>query len=324
LASARPVNPEAYEAYLKGRFHSQRLTEADLDAALSYFEAALEKDPDYALAYVGISRVWGGRGQMGFAPPGEATPMVKAAMLTALELDDTLAEAHSGLAIMKTWTEWDWPSAERAFERAIELNPNHAEARAFYAHFLNIMGRPDEAIPQAERAVELDPLQPLFQALYAVHLTFVRRYDDAIAEFRKADQTAPNQPFALNILTEAFHHKRMYEEALDAQRSYFASIGHREGEEALTRGYAEGGYPGAMRRAADTLAARALRTHIGAKITASLYARAGENERALEWLERAFANHDPGLPYLGWPVFDSVREDPRFQDLLRRMNLPQG
>lgn len=116
----------------------------------------------------------------------------------------------------------------------------------------------------------------------------------------------------------------MYEEALDAQRSYFASIGHREGEEALTRGYAEGGYRGAMRRAADTLAARSLRTHTGAKIAASLYARAGENERALEWLERAFANHDPGILYLGWPVFDSVRDHPRFQDLLRGMNLLDG
>ncbi len=222
LARGRPVNPEAYEAYLKGRFHRQKLTEADLDAALSYFEVALEKDPDYALAYVGISRVWGGRRQMGFAPPREATQKGRAALLKALELDDSVPGAHSTLATQKTWLEWDWPSAERAFERAIELDPNHAETRAYYAHFLDIMGRPNEAIPQAERAQELDPLEPLVRALYATHLTFVRRYDDAIAEFRKADKTARNQPFALNILTEALHHKGMYEEALEAQRSYFA------------------------------------------------------------------------------------------------------
>ena len=323
LAEARPVNPEAYEAYLKGQFHRQKLTEADLDAAFSYFERALQKDPDYARAYLGISRVWAGRGQMGFAPPREARQKGRAAVLKALELDDSVPEAHSTLATQKTWLEWDWPSAERSFERAIELDPNHAETRAYYAHFLDIMGRPDEAIPQAERAQELDPLEPLFRALYAVHLTFVRRYDDAIAEFRKADKTAPNQAFALNIFTEALHHNRMYEEALDAQRRYFASIDYGEGEEALTRGYAEAGYTGAMRRAADALAARALSTQIGAKITASLYARAGEHELTLEWLERAFANHDQGLAYIRWPVFDSVRDDPRYQDLLRRMNLPQ-
>jgi len=153
-----------------------------------------------------------------------------------------------------------------------------------------------------------------------VDLLFVRRYEDAIAEFRKALTTAPNTPFAINSLGNAFHLKGMYEEALDAQRSYLASIGHREAEEALTRGYAEGGYREAMHRVADTVAARSPRTH--AKQVAGFYSLAGDKERALEWLERAFANRDPGMLYLRLPEFDSVREDPRFQDLMRRMNLP--
>ena len=323
LASARPINPEAHEAYLKGIFHWQKLTPQDLDTALSYFELALTKDPDYALGYLGIARVWGGRNQMGYVPTSEAAPKSQAAILKALELDDSLAEAHRVLAGAETWGKWDWPSAERAFERAIELNPNDADSRAYYSHFLNIVGRPDEAMTQIERALELDPFNALYRALYGVDLNFARRYDDAIAEFRKALTTSPNMPFALNTLAKAFHHKAMYEEALDAQRSYLAAIGHREGEEALTRRYADGGYTGAMRRVADAVAASSLRTQTRAYIVAGFYARAGDKKRALEWLERAFANRDPGMPYLRMPEFDSVREDPRFQDLLRRMKLPE-
>ena len=142
LASARPVNPEAYENYLKGVFHWQKLTPPDLDTALSYFELALEKDPDYASAYVGIANVWASRNQAGLVPAREATPIQKASVLKALELDDSLAEAHLALALLETWVEWDWPSGERAFERAIELKPNGANARAWYSHFLNIVGRP--------------------------------------------------------------------------------------------------------------------------------------------------------------------------------------
>jgi tetratricopeptide (TPR) repeat protein len=136
LASARPVNPEAYEVYLKGVFHWQKLTPSDLDTALCYFELTLEKDPEYAPAHVGVARAWAGRRQMGFVPANEATPREREAVLKALELDESLAEAHHALAIHKTWGEWDWPSAQRAFERAIELNSNYAEARAYYSHFL--------------------------------------------------------------------------------------------------------------------------------------------------------------------------------------------
>ena len=323
LASARPVNPEAHENYLKGVFHYQKLTPPDLDAALSYFELALEKDPDYAPAYVGIARVWGGRGQMGYVPASEAAPKKKAAVLKALELDESLPEAHHALATTETWSEWDWPSAERAFERTIELNPNYAEARAYYSHFLNIMGRPDEAMAQIERALELDPFNDLYQSLYGVDLIFVRRYDEAIEQFRKSLRTSPGNPVALLRLSTAFDLKGMYEEALEAQKSFLATVDDRESEEALMRGYEEAGYAGAMRRLADLAAARSRETHAGPMGVVSLYLRAGENDLALEWLERAFVDRDPNLPFISVsPPFDSVRDDPRFQDLLRRMNLP--
>ena len=162
LGSARPVNPEAYEAYLRGLTFVERWTRADLDTALRYFEAALEKDPTYALAYLGIHQVWSTRQQVGASGPGEAasamrTALAKAIELNALGLDETRPTAHYALARQATWTDWDWAAAELNFQRAIELNPNYAEARASYSHYLHIMRRPDEAMAQIQRAIELDP-----------------------------------------------------------------------------------------------------------------------------------------------------------------------
>ena len=322
LATARPVNPEAHEAYLSGSFHYYKLTPQDLETALSYFELALEKDPDYALAYVGIASVWGGRQQMGFVPASEATPLQKVAVLKALELDESLAEAHSALGVLKTWGEWDWPAGERAFQRAIELNPNYAAARNYYSHFLNIVGRPDEAMVQIERALELDPLNSFFHAFNGINLNFVRRYDEAIAECRAALKLTPGLSFAQQGLSQALHLSGAYDENFAARKSYLSAIGDVAGEAALTEGYAEGGYTEAMRRLAETEAERSLRTNTGEWMLAGQFIRAGENERALEFLERGFTNRDPSLPYLLMPMFDSVRDDPRFQDLLRRMNLP--
>ena len=137
-----------------------------------------------------------------------------------MELDDSLAEAHHALALHKTWGEWDWLSAERAFERAIELNPNYAEARAYYSDFLSIMGRSDEAMDQIGQALELDPLNSLYQALYGNQLFRVRRYDDAIAQHRIALRTNPNLWFALAHVSVALHLKGMHEEALSAVNSF--------------------------------------------------------------------------------------------------------
>jgi len=324
LASARPVNPEAHDAYLKGFFHSEKLTGADLDTALSYFELALEKDPDYAPAYAGIARVWSIRRSTGYASPREANPKTKAGLLKALELDESLAEAHFGLAYYKIFGEWDWPSGERAFVRAFELNPNHAEGRAHYSRFLHFMGRPDEAMVQIERALELDPFNDLLQTLYGVNLKYLRRYDEAIEQFRSALRTAPGSAVALSQLSGTLHLKGMYEESLEVWRSILATRGDREGEEALTRGYKEAGYAGAMRRLAETRAARSRRTGRGTMSVVGLYNRIGENELALDWLERAFEERNANLPSIGVaPGFDSLRDHPRFQDLLRRMNLPE-
>jgi len=323
LANARPVNPEAHEAYLKGSFYENRLTPQDLDTALSYFELALEKDPDYALAYAGIARLWADRQQMGLVPPSEATPKSKDAARKALELDESLAEVHGQLAVLSAWSDWDWTAAEAGFERAIELNPNYAYARSLYSHLLMIMKRPDEAMAQIERAVELDPLNAVYRALYGVDLNFVRRFDDAIVQLQNALKTSPDIPFAQRALSEAFYHKRMYEESLAVEKSLFAAVGYPELEEVLDRGYAQGGYQEAMRRAAETLADRSRTTFVMPSDVAYMFLLGEDNDRALEWLEKAYEAHDPNMPYIGLLTFDPLRDDRRFQDLLRRMNLPE-
>lgn len=324
LGNARQVNPEAYDAYLKGQFQLYKLNQQGIDSAMQYFTLALDKDPEYAPAYAGVSNVWGARKQQGFISYDEATPKQKAAALKALELDNTLAEVHYMLAGINTWTDWDWLGAEREFRRAIELNPNYPDARIYYSHFLNYMGRPKEAAIQADRALELDPLNTLFQGIYAMHLMISRRYDDAISMLRKILDTAPNDAIALSTLRSAYHMKHMYKEALEIWKASYAAKGDREALDALERGFAEGGYRGALQRVAETLVARSRTTYVTPWQIGTLYTRAGKNNEALEWLEKAYEAHDPNMPYLSVdPIFDDLRADPRFQDILRRMKLPK-
>ena len=323
LANVHAINPEAYEAYLKGLHHWYKLTSGDVDTAQRYFEQALEKDPNYALAHVGIALVWAGRQQMGVASPTEAAPKAKAAALKAVALDDTLAEAHFVLATVKAWSDWDWPGAEAEFKRAIELNPSYPDARAYYSHLLNHLRRPDEAMTQIERAMEVDPFNELFQSLYGADLLYVRRYDGAITQCRNALRTAPDHPVAQNLLWFALSLKGMHKEALATSKAYLnVAYRDRDVERAFDRGYAEAGHSGAMRRAAEALAAHFRKTYVNPTDIACLYLEAGDKAQALEWLEKGVEVRDPNMPYVGLPFYDSLRSDPRFQGLVRRMNLP--
>jgi TolB-like protein len=322
LSSARKVNPQALEAYLKGQFHFYRLTRPDLDSALQYFELALDKDPNFALAYAGIAGVWAGRQQQGFVPTLEAAPRAKVAAAKALELDSTLAEVHNTLAGIRTWTDWDWKGGEAEYRRAIELNPNYPDPRSGLSHLLNILGSPEEAMAQIERALELDPLNALFRGFYAMDLMYARRYDEAIALLRDTLKTSPNDLLALSALRSAYHLKHMYTEALDVWKASYAARGDHEAEEALARGFKEDGYQGALKRVAEMLVERSRTTYVTPWQIGTLYTRAGKNDKALDWLEEAFQAHDPNMPYLSVdPIFDALRGDPRFQALLRRMNL---
>jgi TolB-like protein/tetratricopeptide (TPR) repeat protein/predicted Ser/Thr protein kinase len=322
LARTRQVNPEAYEAYIKGRSHWYKLTSQDLELALQYFELALEKDPDYALAYAGIAEVWIGFRVQGLAPSSEAWPKVKEAALRALELDDTLAEVQFMLALVDLG-EWDWRDSEKAFQQALELNPNYPDARAYYSQLLFMMRRPEEAMVQIEQAMELDPFNTLLRSIYAWDLIYAHRYDDAIDHLRETLRTAPDDWTALSTLRSAYHQKRMYEEALEIWKRSYEARDDQEAEDALVRGYEEGGYSGALSSVAELLIERSRTTFVTPWQIGTLYTRAGKKDKALEWLEKAFEARDGNLIYLSVdPIFDYLRSDPRFQDLLRKMNLP--
>jgi TolB-like protein len=324
LSNANPVNPEAHDAYLKGLQYWYHLTPGDLDAALKYFEMALDMDPSYAPAQAGIALVWAGRSTMGITPPGEAGPKAKAAALKAIQLDDTNMEAHYALACIKAWTEWDWAGAEAEFKRVIALNPNFPDARAYYSDYLNKMGRRTEAMPEIERAVALDPYNPLFQLVYAANFLYARRYDEALEQSRRALSTDPNLNPALNVTWWALSLKGMPKEALAAAKAYMKVVyGDRETENGFDEGYAHAGYAEAMRRAAHALAARARASYVDPFDIAQTYVEAGEDAQALEWLEKALAVRDPNLMILGMPPFDRLRSEPRFQAIVRRVGLPQ-
>ena len=321
LERARTVDPEAYEAFLKAVHYRETMTKEGFDAAEKYLNLALEKDPNYATAWAAIGSVWISRQQMGVVPPREAFPKAKVALYKALDLDDTELEANRVLAGYLSWGEWDWEAADRQWKRVFELNPNYAPALPGYSHFLMNTGRPEEAMVKIERALELDPFNVRIQSFYAMVLLYVRRYDEAIAAARKAMSSQSDQPLARNALINALFMKDMYDEIMALERERWAK--DREVLEALERGYAEAGFTGARRRLCEVLAGRYGNPGgVTAYALAILYAQAGDRDRVIEWLEKAYEARDGNVPYIGMPFFDLVRSEPRFQDLVRRVGLP--
>ena len=322
LTSARPVDPEAYEYYLQGRFHWYKLSKEELNNAERYFQLALDKDQNYALAYVGVADVWMSRGDTGFLPPEETLPKAKEAAAKALQLDDTLADAHVTLANLAIY-DWDWVTAEKEFQRALELNPNHANAHFMYADYLISRLRNEEWEREIRRTLELDPLSYFFRCFYGWHLVYLGRYDEAVTEMQKVLVTQPDWPSAYLGIWGAFYKKGMDREAERSAEQFFAGLRDEEVMQALQEGYREAGYRRAMKHGADTLAARSERVHVPAVRIARLYAHAGENERALYWLEKAYAAHESPLVHLSVARdWDGLRSDPRFRNLLHRMDLP--
>jgi TolB-like protein len=310
---------EAYDAYLKGQFYLQKITPNDMDIAMQYFELAKELDTDFALAYVGIGTVWLGRQVIGAAVPEEAGPKVLTAFMRALELDSTIAEVHYTLAIMNTYGAWDWKSAESEFKKSIAINPNYADARAMYSHLLNFLGRPKEAMEQMELALKLDPHNPTNLVTYSHDLLFVQRYDEVISVSRELFDKNPTMFVALDPLFQALHLTGRYEEAFEVMKNCYTNM-YKDFDHVFDQ-YDKLGYAGTLSLEGDTLLSQSRTKYIVPLDIAYFYIFAGNKEKALECLEQAYELHDPNLPYITRPTYESLRDEPRFQDLLRKLNL---
>ncbi len=319
--AAKPVRPDVYEDYLKGRFSLYQSTPEGLDKAEEFFNRALKKDPAFALAHSGLADINVVRNLSGFATPAKALEQAKMHAVRALELDDQLGDAHASLAWI-SFQNWDWVTAEKEFRRALELNPGNAMARMNLAQYLAARGRNDEALREGQRSREIDPLSLPLHTAYAAVLIGAGRYDDAIVVCQEAQRVDAGFPWAYQHLWRAYALQGKLEKALAAARATFAARGDTGVVGALGKGQPQAGYAGAMREAAETLAARSRTQYVMAFEVAALYAHAGELEAALDWLERAYRNHGAMLEYVrASPEFKALGTDPRFQDLLRRLNL---
>ncbi|MGI9206138.1 MAG: TPR end-of-group domain-containing protein [Woeseiaceae bacterium] len=324
LANARRVNPEAYEAYLKGRYHYWSISPESFDKALKYYSLALDKDPDYALAYAGISDVWGARGSFGFASPREAFSMGNPAALKAVELDDRLAEGHEMLARYKTLYEWDWAAAEIQCKHAISLSPNNPDVGFAYFWLLLIRRRFPEARAQAAHALRLDPFNLAFQCIQCWQLLYERHYDEATTRFEQLLTAEANNPWPVWGLCSVYQRTGKYELSLTKAQQYLSLTGRTEAADAMQKGYAESGCQCGMIQAAEVLVSQSKAGYVQALLIARLYTFAQETELALDWLERACALGEPWIAMIGLDVdWDSLRVEPRFVKLAKRIGLEE-
>jgi len=332
LASARPVNPEAYEPYLKGRYYWNKRTPETLKKSLEYFQQAIEEDPAYSLAYAGLADSYAmlGAGSYQVLPPKEAYPKAEAAAMKALELDSTLAEAHASLAWSKMQFDWDWQGAEREFKQATELNPGYANAHHWYALYLTITGRHAEALAEDRKAESLDPLSLIISTDVATEaLVPTGRYDEAMKQCRKALEMDPHFAEAHSCLADSYEGKGMYQEAnAEFQKAFELSGGNLVYLSRVGYTYALAGRRGDAIKILNGLKARSKREFVWPDLLAYIYAALGEKDQAFTWLEKAYDERcvhlliDP-VPHVRIrALWDPLRSDPRFQDLLRRMNFP--
>jgi eukaryotic-like serine/threonine-protein kinase len=323
LTSSRPVNPEAYEAYLKGRYYWSQRTGKGEQKGLEYFQQATVLDPDYALAYAGVADSYIVLGAHGHLPIKEAFPKARAAAMRALDLDDALAEAHTSLGTVKTFYDWDWPGSEREFRRALDLNPNYATAHHWYSHYLTAVGRLDQAVSEIKRARELDPFGITVNIWLANTLYYSHQYDRAIEQYRRTIELYPEWAGGLHgSIGDCYAQKRMFPEAIAEWQKGLTLAGDTQLAANLEHTYVSSGYTGYLQKRLDRLKASAQTKPVSPLDFAYTYALLGDKDHVLEWLEKAYQERDPWLYVKAEPRLDNLRADPRFRDLLRRIGLP--
>ena len=321
--SKRPTEDvEAYQFYLQGLFYWNKWTEADFKKAADFFTQAVQKDSRYALSYAGLADTYSLLGNAGYLPPAEAWPKAKAAAMQALEIDDTLAEAHTSLGLVKEHYEWDWTGAEKEFKRAIELNPTSANAHLWYGDYLSNTGRLDDGMRETKRAKDLDPLSPIINTKLGWQFYLSSQYDPAVEQLRKVLEIDQKFAPAHRILEGVYSQMGKEKEAV-AEREKFVSLsGSPELAASIEEDFSKSGYNGVLRSWLDGMTEISKHGYVSSYDIAQIYARMGEKEKTLIWLEKAYDEHESGLVSLGVdPLFSRVRPDARFHALLKRLGL---
>jgi serine/threonine protein kinase/tetratricopeptide (TPR) repeat protein len=323
MAKSYTPDPEAYQDYLKGLYWLNKRS-GESFKGIEHFQQAISKDPAFALAYAGLAGCYVSRGVYGLVPPKEAFPQAKAAELKALELDDALAEAHASLGFIKAWYDWDWSGADREFQQAFLLDPRYAYAHAVRGVMLSNLGLFDLGLPEYKRALELDPLSVFVNRVWGIALYASQQYDQAIEQSRKTLEMDPNSLFSYRYLGLAYLQKSLFKEGMaEFEKLLAASPGNAYALSDLGCGYALQGQRAEAQKVLEQLNELAKHNYVPPMCSARIHAGLGDMDEAFEWLEKSYYDRSIGVfPFVKVdPVYDQLRSDPRFADLLRRMNL---
>jgi TolB-like protein/DNA-binding winged helix-turn-helix (wHTH) protein len=322
------LNLQAYDDYLKGRSYVRRWTKADVVKGMGFLERSVQRDPNFAPAYVELSSAYQALAYFNHSPPRETLPKAKVAAIQALALDENLPEAHIVLATTYAYYDWDWPAEERELKRAVQLDPSSSFAHSMYAHYLVVMKRKTDAIREAATALELDPFSPVDHVMAASVFMWNREYDTAIGEARRAVEIDPSFAYGHMVLASALGAKGVFPQAFTEWLQYLRLDGDEELAQELenaARKMTGPGDPG-QKLGHITLSyyqRKSRREYVAALTFAAAYIDLGNRDKTLEWLNRAYEERSMGLYTVAVdPFCDSLRSDPRFADLLRRMNLP--
>jgi tetratricopeptide (TPR) repeat protein len=324
LVKRHTEDAEAYRLYLQGHHHWNRWTEEGFYKAIGYFQQAIQKDPSYALAYAGVADSYVLLGWNSYLPPKDAFPKGKAAAMAALEIAPDLGEAHTDLATVLWLHDWQWPEAQREFQRSLELNPCYPTANHYYAECLMTMGRNAEALTRMKKSLELDPLSLIINVAIGWAHYHARQYDEAVAQLLRTVELDPNYPMTYWILGLIYRETSRYDLAISAgEKGVSLSGGSPLMRAALAQTFAKAGAAEKAIRIVDELNELAKERYVAPHFFAGIYAGLGEHDRAIEYLEKSCAEHCHWLIYLHIdPSVDDLRGDSRFQDLLRRVGLP--
>lgn len=323
LVKRYTANPQAYELYLLGRYFRNQSTAESLNRSVNYFQQAITKDSQYAQAYAGLADAYNALGLWDFLPAKQAFPLAKSAAQQALALDKSLAEAHAALAYAKFRYDWDFPMAEQEYKEAISLNPNDMEGYYLYGEFLTVMQRFDEAAQKQKRAEELDPLYLPNKMMIAVRLYFMRQYDQAVAQLKQIIELDRNFVIAYDLLWASFREQGLYQESINSRLESLRLQGYTSADLAgLRNAFAHGGVRAFWQEDIGLIKSHAQQRTSPFIFIAMNYARLGEKDDAFVWLGSAYEARNAWLTELAAdPVWDNLRSDPRFKELLLRVNL---